>query len=212
MKFGKISRLTDPNLEFPSQCKDSVNEWSKRFCLRTVYKHAKKLVSKNSMIKFHGELIDGMFHKFVLIFTHVFTCTDKNEKIKCHIIILIIRKWPFLISSCNMKCITFEINCMIYKIVARITVVFMHWSIWFRRVINYYLFENFLPCVRECYKTVLKDVDVNGQEILSPPRVTLNKNNIAKVQMSIIDANKLSHKKKKVFIQLRNARVEDITL
>ena len=30
--------------------------------------------------------------------------------------------------------------------------------------------------------------------------------------MSILDANKLGHKKKKIFIQLRNAIVEDITL
>ena len=79
-------------------------------------------------------------------------------------------------------------------------------------MIDHYVFEYFLPCVRECYKTVLKDVHVNDQEILSPPRVTLNKNNIAKVQMSTLDANKLSHKQKKIFIQLRDARVEDITL
>ena len=82
MKFGNISGLIDPNLEFPSQCKDSVDEWSKRFCLGTVYKHAKNLVSKNSSIKFYGELIDCMFHKFVLIFTQVFTCKDQNERIK----------------------------------------------------------------------------------------------------------------------------------
>ena len=61
-------------------------------------------------------------------------------------------------------------------------------------------------------KTVLKDVDIDGHEILSPPRVALNKNNIAKVHMSILDANKLSHKKKKFFIQLRNAIVGEITL
>ena len=82
MKFGNISDLIDPNLELPSQCKDSVDEWSKRFSLRTVYKHAKNLVSKNSTIKFYGELIDIMFHKLVLIFTQVFTCKDKNERTK----------------------------------------------------------------------------------------------------------------------------------
>ena len=82
MKFGNISGLIDPNLEFPSQCKDSVNERSKKFCLGTVYKHAKNLVSKNSTINFYGELIDSMFHKFTLKFFQVFTCKDENERIK----------------------------------------------------------------------------------------------------------------------------------
>ena len=82
MKFGNMSGLIDPNLELLSQCKDSVDYWSKRFCLRTVNKHAKKLVSRNSTIKFYGELIDDMFHKFVLIFTQDFTCKDQNETIK----------------------------------------------------------------------------------------------------------------------------------
>ena len=78
MKSGNISRLIDPNLELPSQCKDSVDKWSKR----SVYKHAKNLVSKNSTIKLYGEFIDCMFHKFALIFTQVFTCKDQNERIK----------------------------------------------------------------------------------------------------------------------------------
>ena len=84
MKFGNISGLINRNLEFPSQCKDSVNVnvcRSKKFCLGTVYKHAKNLVSKNSTIKFYGELINSMFHKFALFF-QVFTCKDENERIK----------------------------------------------------------------------------------------------------------------------------------
>ena len=73
----------------------------------------------------------------------------------------------------------------------------MRWSFWFRYAINHSLFEYFLPCVREYYKTVLKDVDVTGQEILLPPRVALNKNNIAKIQIPILDANKLKSQKSK---------------
>ena len=92
MKFGKISGIIDPNLELPSQCKNFVDEWFRRFCLRTVDKYTKKLVSKNSGIKFYGELIDGMFHKFALVFTHALTCKDRNEIIKYHIIVHTIRK------------------------------------------------------------------------------------------------------------------------
>ena len=48
---------------------------------KTVYRGVKKFVSNNSTIGLYGELID-MFHKFMFTVIQVFTCKDKNERIK----------------------------------------------------------------------------------------------------------------------------------
>ena len=48
---------------------------------KTVYRGVKKLVSNNTTIGLYGELID-IFYKFMFIVIQVFTCKDKNERIK----------------------------------------------------------------------------------------------------------------------------------
>ena len=49
---------------------------------KTVYRGVKKLVSNNTTVGLYGELIDGTFYKFMFIVIQVFTCKDKNERIK----------------------------------------------------------------------------------------------------------------------------------
>ena len=49
---------------------------------KTVYRGIKKLVSNNTTIGLYGELIDGTFHKFMFEVIQVFTCKEKNERIK----------------------------------------------------------------------------------------------------------------------------------
>ena len=51
--------MLDPKIDLKNRCKDSLDEWPKTFCLRTVYKGARKLVSNNASVEFHDELIDG---------------------------------------------------------------------------------------------------------------------------------------------------------
>ena len=48
---------------------------------KTVYRGVKKLVSNNTTIGRYGELIDT-YYKFMFIVIQVFTCKDKNERIK----------------------------------------------------------------------------------------------------------------------------------
>ena len=49
---------------------------------KTVYRGVKMLLSNNTTIGLYGELIDGPFSKFMFIVIKVFTCKDKNERIK----------------------------------------------------------------------------------------------------------------------------------
>ena len=51
--------MLDPKIDLKNRYKDSIDEWSKTFCLRAVYNGAKKLVSNNVSVEFYDELIDG---------------------------------------------------------------------------------------------------------------------------------------------------------
>ena len=60
LKFGNIAQLRPPS-------KDTLDSWSKNFCLKTVYIYtgAKKLVSKNLSIEFYNQLVDGKLFIFL---------------------------------------------------------------------------------------------------------------------------------------------------
>ena len=62
--------MMDPKLDLKSPCKDSLDEWSKTFCLKTVYKGAKKLVSNNASLEFYDQLIDGKYSNAFKTFTY----------------------------------------------------------------------------------------------------------------------------------------------
>ena len=51
--------MLDPKIDLKNRYKDSIDEWSKTFCLRAVHNEAKKLVSNNVSVEFYDELIDG---------------------------------------------------------------------------------------------------------------------------------------------------------
>ena len=51
--------MLDPKIDLKNRCKNSLDKWSKTFCLRAVYNGAKKLVSNNVSVEFYDELIDG---------------------------------------------------------------------------------------------------------------------------------------------------------
>ena len=71
--------MIDSKLELPSPCDDTVDGLRS---FKTVYRGVKKLVSSNTTVGLYGELIDGTFYKFMFIVIQVFTCKDKNERIK----------------------------------------------------------------------------------------------------------------------------------
>ena len=40
--------MLNPKVDLENRCEDSLDEWSKIFCLRTVYKGTRNLVSNNA--------------------------------------------------------------------------------------------------------------------------------------------------------------------
>ena len=53
MKMMHIGHAIDPQLKPSDPCKDSLDLWSKVFCLKTVHTGVKKQVSNNSSIEFY---------------------------------------------------------------------------------------------------------------------------------------------------------------
>ena len=58
--------------------------------------------------------------------------------------------------------------------------------------------------VREYHKTLLKDVEVSGHKLLSPPRVTLNKSNISEVQKALLTSYQTNDEEGNPFAALRS--------
>ena len=57
--------------------------------------------------------------------------------------------------------------------------------------------------VREFHPAVLKGVEANGQKLLPPPKVTLNKNNISRVQKAILTSYRESQDSGNPYVVLK---------
>ena len=58
IKFGKIGDLAGAKLPVGTHCKDSLDEWSKKNCLKAVCRGVCKLISNNASIEFYDESVD----------------------------------------------------------------------------------------------------------------------------------------------------------
>ena len=63
-----IQSLIDPKIELCTLCKDDIDEWSKRFMLRTIHPGVNKMVSNESSLEFYCTVVDGVreYHSTVL--------------------------------------------------------------------------------------------------------------------------------------------------
>ena len=59
MKFKKIDDSLDPKLNLNQHCTNSLERWSKEYCLKTVFRGAQKMVSNNATLEFYNELDEG---------------------------------------------------------------------------------------------------------------------------------------------------------
>ena len=58
MKMTHIGNLLDPKIALSDPCKDSLDTWSKTFCLQTIHTGVKKQMSNNASISFYNSVID----------------------------------------------------------------------------------------------------------------------------------------------------------
>ena len=76
MKLAHIGSLLEPKIALHEPCQDSLDTWSKTFCLKTVHTGVKKQVSNNASIDFYNSVIDGVkdYHNTVLSGVEVNNC------------------------------------------------------------------------------------------------------------------------------------------
>ena len=76
MKIMHIGHAIDPQIKPSDPCKDSLDMWSKVFCLKTVHTGVKKQVSNNSSIEFYESVIEGVkdYHNIVLAGVEINNC------------------------------------------------------------------------------------------------------------------------------------------
>ena len=84
MKFKKIDEALDLKLKLTANSKNYLDKWSKEYCLKTVYRGAQKLVSKNTTLEHYSELVNGLcFYTeetkiYIYILVIVFSCRNSG--------------------------------------------------------------------------------------------------------------------------------------
>lgn len=69
-------QMLDPKIYLYSECKDDLDVWFKKFCLKTVHSGVNKLVSNNASIEFDESVMDGVreYHASVLSNLEINNC------------------------------------------------------------------------------------------------------------------------------------------
>lgn len=76
LKLMHVGQMLDPQISLFSECKDDLDVWAKKFCLKTVHTGVNKLVSNNSSIEFYDSVMDGVreYHSTVLSGVEINNC------------------------------------------------------------------------------------------------------------------------------------------